>query len=975
MLNYKTTFRCLYLTFLSLTLPAVQRSLAQTPQIDGFAIPRLSPKPYKLDGNITPQLSLNGQWDFSTENSGQKKAIAVPGEWEMQGFSVSEGQTAYYTRNFNIPADWTGKRIKIRFDGVSSHARILVNGIEISSHEGSFVSFEADITKAVKAGANKIEVQVQALTVSDRLACTSQYAVHTVGGILRDVTLLCLPETNIANLTINTQFDKDYKNAWLELNPTIVSEGGSAPSDIQLQYILKDNQGKRVLDKSFAIKAGMTSPPQKVLVNKPFQWNPESPYLYTLETVLKINGQAAEVLRQKVGFRDVKVSGNKVLVNGQSIKLKGVCRHSVQPLTGRSISAELERQDAELFKRANCNFIRTSHYPPTEAFLNACDSVGLFVESESSLCWIQHHASPIWRLWNYEDPTFLPFMVNANIEKMIAQRNHPSIIMWSLGNESRWSTLWAKVNKVVKQLDPHRPTVFHDQCWGGFNNAKSQADIANYHYPGINGPSACDTMKRPVLFGEYAHLSCYNRRELITDPGIREAYGQPLVQMYDEMNKHDGCLGGAIWSGIDDTFLMPDGRTVGYGPWGPLDGWRRPKPEYYGMQMAYAPVKILNVENQASTRGIITLTIQNRYDFTDLKDIAIRVEIDGRTSSQKLALKPHAIGKLVISVPRTAESAMISFAGVRGSWTNQHLVTLRARDIKKDIEKVGLQVSENAAAYLVNQGKVTYLISKTNGLITKATSNGNLILTNGPVPAIIDANSEDGGKPNVAGETYQDNISPLKDYPLYTLFAKDLQMAKSADSITLKMKVSYNGDIKGDLSYIFLNDGRVKVQYALQYNAGSRNVRQYGLLMQLPSSFDKLTWDRKGFFSVYPKDDIGRNQGSAMLNARRSVSVEQWRSQPDQPWKDDAMEYGSNDFRSTKSNVITASLTDKNSHGVEILSDGTQATRSWKQDGAIQFLIADYSNNGSEPFYGSPFADRLDISKKKLTGQIVFRIF
>ena len=128
-------------------------------------------------------------------------------------------------------------------------------------------------------------------------------------------------------------------------------------------------------------------------------------------------------------------------------------------------------------------------------------------------------------------------MVRANMDNVLAGRNHPSIIIWSLGNESKWSPLWEKVNKIVKEMDPSRPTSFHDQCWGGFNNAGSNADVANYHYPGINGPKATDTMSRPTLFGEYAHLSTYNRRELLTDPGVRSAYNEPLVQFYDSIYK------------------------------------------------------------------------------------------------------------------------------------------------------------------------------------------------------------------------------------------------------------------------------------------------------------------------------------------------------------------------------------------------------------------------------------------------------
>ena len=480
------------------------QSFCQSNQIDGFEIPRLSPRPSAVANVQQPQISLNGKWDFQISGQAAQHAINVPGEWEMQGFTVNEGKTAIYNHELNIPSDWKNKKIKIRFDGVSSHAVIKVNGIKVGEHEGSFVPFEMDITSVLKEDKNILQVEVQANTISDKLACTSQYAVHTVGGLLRNVTLFVLPQTNISNIIANTTFDKQYRNAVLQITTTIEDNVASS-----LHYTLKDVEGKVVLQKT---QTG--NHPQSISnfnIKQPQQWNPEHPYLYELTTELIQNGKVIETLKQKIGFRQVEVKGNLLLVNGKPVKLRGVCRHSIYPLTGRSVADSLDIKDAVLFREGNCNYIRTSHYPPSETFLNACDSLGLFVESESSLCWIDHGAAPIWKLWNYKDEKFLPYMVAANVEKMVAQRNHPSIIIWSLGNESVWSDLWAKVNEVTKKLDPSRPTTFHDQCWGGFNNAGSKADIAVYHYPGINGPQACDTMSRPVLFGEYAHVSCYSR--------------------------------------------------------------------------------------------------------------------------------------------------------------------------------------------------------------------------------------------------------------------------------------------------------------------------------------------------------------------------------------------------------------------------------------------------------------------------------
>lgn len=952
-----------FLTFLSANLLAQQTSGVSA---------TLSPVPSAVQGINTPAISLNGEWKFV--QTGKEGAIKVPGEWVMQGYTVNTGETAKYSREFSLPVGWKGNRIKLRFDGVSSNAVVKVNGKKLAEHEGGFVPFEIDITDALKTDHNLLEVDVQANTISDILACTSQYAAHTVGGILRNVTLFALPSVNIADLTVVTTLDKNYINATLNLKTLLRNEGKQFTSG-QVVYTLTDVNGKLIAGSKVPfsqLQASKTSLLEAaVAVKNPRKWNTDKPYLYQLKTVLMVDGQVMQTSRQKVGFREVEVKGNQLLINGMPVKLRGVNRHSVHPLTGRSIGDDLELKDAELFKQGNCNYIRTSHYPPSQRFLEVADSIGLFVESESSLTWIQHGASPIWKLWNYKDEKFYPYMLAANIEKMQAGKNHPSVIIWSLGNESYWSPLWDRVYREAKKLDPTRPISFHDQCWGGFNNGGNKVEIANYHYPGMNGPKATDTMKRPTLFGEYAHLSTYNRRELLTDPGVRASYGPSLVKMYDSMYVHQGNLGGAIWSGIDDTFHLPDGNIVGYGPWGPIDGWRRLKPEYWGMKKAYAPVVVKNLDRPLIRNGKLLLEIENRHDFISLSDVEINCKIDNADLRLTSAIKPRGRGVLQIPVKAGTKVVYISFKDPSGNVVNEEQIVLRPAVQDRNPDKVGITLSENEMAYFVGQGDVTYTINKITGIISGADKKGIKVLEQGPVFGVIAMNSEDGGKPNVAGETYQNNIYPIKNYPLYTIFANSIQVDKNADSITFKMKATYtNGD--GHLTYSFFANGNARIDYEVKTTL--EKPYQYGMIFQLPKNFDELKWERKGEFSVYQKEDIARAKGTAKLNAKWLSSVEEFGKPASPLWKDDANEMGSNDFRATKHHILQARL--GNSHdGIAIQSDGKQALRSWLQDEKVQLLVADYCNSGSEPFYGSPFTDgRINIKGKILKGSVTFKL-
>ncbi|TZF85842.1 beta-galactosidase (plasmid) [Pedobacter sp. BS3] len=965
-----------FILSISLSLYADARNSIVNAEAFKANIPRLSPLPQEVAGTKNAQLTLNGKWQFTVGAGNKTAAIEVPGEWEMQGFTVHEGETALYSRPLNIPAEWNGKRIKIRFDGVSSHAVVKVNGKQVASHEGGFVPFEVDITSALKSSDNILQVEVQALTISDRLACVSQYAAHTVGGILRKVTLFALPGINIADMAVTTTFDSRFKNASLNIQYSAANEANRS-GNATLKFRLSDKEGKIVTESAsdISVNANATSSKSVTLkVNSPKKWDAEHPYLYTLTTELYENGKLLQRNTQRVGFRQIDIKNGQLLVNGMPVKLRGVNRHDIYPLTGRSITPDLCRKDAELFRAGNCNYIRTSHYPPSTEFLEAADELGLFVESEAALCWVGHGAAPVWRKWDYSDTRFLPFMVAANVEKMIAQRNHPSIIIWSLGNESRWSPLWSKVNEIVKQLDPSRPTSFHDQAWGKGNHYGSQADIAVYHYPNLRFEAFLDTIKRPVLFGEYAHVSCYNRRELVTDPGIRDGYGAPLAQMYTAMYKYKSCLGGAIWSGIDDTFHLPDGRIIGYGPWGVIDGWRRLKPEYFGMKKAYSPVVITNISHPVVEKNNLKLSVENRYDFTNLKELKISCTVDGKSQTIHADIPPHGQGVVNIPVNGTSKEVLISFTDPRGFIANEEKIILKESPVNENYDKVNVSYAENDASITVQQGKITYLISKTTGMILSVKKESKEIVRQGPVFGIVPLNKDDGGKPGVANQTYQNDIYPFKNYPLSVRFTDSLSVQKQADGIKISMNVTYT-NAEGKQSYHFLNNGTVTAGYQVQYKGVDSLPRQYGMMMQLPVNFDRLSWKRKGDFSMYPDNNIGRNEGEAYLNAVHLRSVEKPREMPAGDWRDDANDLGSNDFRSTKRYIYRASLTDKSGNGIEIISDGTQAVRAWLQDERMQLLVADYNNNGSEPFYRPPASDgKINIARKTVSGQVTFRI-
>lgn len=905
-------------------------------------MPKTTPRPVAVGGVKKALLSLNGTWEFAANGVDGFKPIQVPGEWKMQGFDVPAKGFALYRRSFSVPADWKGSQVKLRFDSVHAVCEVFINGKEVAKHEGGFVPFELDVTRFVKPGSdNQLEVRVQSESTADSVSCISQYAAHQVGGILRKVTLFAVPDVYVASEKNSTTLDPTFKDAVWHYTAD-VQNSTEGERKVELSVTLDDALGKSVGSQTKTLTLGGGKSEEvsfEIPVKSAKLWNSETPVLYTAKTSLSAAGKELSKSTLKVGLRQVETKGNLFLVNGMPVKLLAANRHEVHPLRGRSLTEDLCREDARLYKAANANTIRTSHYPPSEEFLEACDEIGLFVESEAAVCWIEHHASPVWRRWNYLNPEYLIYFLRPNLEHISAYRNHPSIIFWSMANESRWSSLWAKVLDVVKRYEQSRPIAFHDQCWGGFNNAKNKADVANYHYPSEGKSETWSQEGRPVWFGEYAHLQCYNRRELATDPGIQEDWSRPLQRMVDLMWEQPGCLGGSIWSGIDDVFHLPDGNLCGYGHWGPIDGWRREKPEYHGMRMAYTPFRVFSV--QAEEGKPLVLSVQNRQNFLNLKDNDISWKTKSKSGKIKSDLAPHAKGDLRIEESfKAGEVVTVTVKDPKGVEIAREVVTIpggKTSETAKSGKKLPLTVSaENDTLVMEKAGQKIAL----------------------PVPMVLPLNGE-GGAAGPAGSTLSNKIEPFTPVSAWTWSRSS---AQGAD-------IQFTGkgeDGEGSLVLTPQADGRLHVKYSVTVNKDI-NPRQWGVVFELPGEFDTLAWDRKSHWSWYPEDQIGRPVGKVKANPVVREFVEEPGIKPDNAWKDNSNALGTNDFRSTKMNIGKASLVNPKGYAFTIAPVEGQprpAVRAWVNDKKVRVLVAGFNTGGSDGFFGTHYsAERKPLKK------------
>lgn len=894
-------------------------------------LPIYAIKPHLVAGVYNPVLSLNGIWSFNEKPAtyfyerkqmGQEwKPIVIPGQWSMQGFQVDSAAFGGYQTTFTLPADWSGKRVKLRFDGVSSESVVYLNGKEIGSHMGGMTAFELDVTNGLRSGENVLALRVRSESLADMLGSLTQYAAHQLGGITRKVTLFAVPEVHLSDLRIVTDLDDAYKDAELKVYVSVTNASANVQKNLSVRLSVSGEPV--VLSQAIPeIAAGSTwSGWLTGKIASPKKWDSEHPNLYTLKVELGTSEKIVEQVKKRFGFREIQIQGNRMLVNGKAVKLKGVCRHEMHPLTGRVMNPALARKDIELYRDANCNFIRTSHYPPCEEMLEVCDELGMFVEVEAPVCWLGHHANENWKVLDYREQKYYPYVLQVNMEMIQFYRNHPSIIFWSMANESYWNKEFAQVQVYMEKADPTRPLTFHDQGYGGFNNQGSTAPISNIHYPGPDGYKVAAKSDRPMTYGEYCHLNVYNRSELVTDPGVRSDWALALAPTWENMYKTPGVLGGSIWSGIDDIFQLPNGDAVGYGAWGPIDGWRRPKPEYWDMKKIYSPIRVTT--KTLSPAKELVIDLENRYTYTNLNELQVNWVYGEEKGSIFVDLEPGEKGQLRVRPvhPEKANELYLSFVDPCGFTADEYLIPV-GRQIQNEsqvLAAVPTRLKEKKDRYMITGKDFTCEISRISGQILSVKKGKKEVLNGGPWLMALPLTSG-GCYPNHNANTpaFNDLCSDWK--------VEKVDAVREGNDVVVKVKGAYK-EFAGSYDLKVNANGELSVVYAFDA-LEDVNPRQWGLVFEAPVSFDQTFWRRDGLWSVYPSDHISRPVGEASLFYEGLPKKVDPHTEPAWSWSMDYNELGSNDFRSTRRNIWYAGLRSMNGSKITVPSNGRQHWRS-----------------------------------------------
>lgn len=865
----------------------------------------------ELAGVETPAVLLSGTWQFRYSPDSKWDKIQVPGEPAMQGYAIEHDKPFTYRKSFTVPADYAGKHTILRFDGVYSYARLFVNDTFVREHHGGFTRWETDVTPFVRPG-KKNEIRLEVTDRLDDISYASGYAHHPIGGILRDVTLFALPETCLYDFYAETHLDAAYEDAVLKIGYSSPVAGGA-----EVAYTLTDPSGRRypLAQSRFPLEEGGNM--NELPVKNPLKWDAEHPNLYTLTITLSKDGKEIGRFDRRIGFRDVKIEKDRMLVNGMPVKLRGACRHDIHPTLGRTTTAELDSLDVILFKRSNMNFVRTSHYPPTERFLEYCDRYGIYVESETAVCFVDTYRQKNYAPGKTQDSAeFTPRYLSQCREMVKSFRSHPSILFWSIGNESVYGTNFQQCWDWVKATDKTRPVIFSYP--GSVGEKKPVYDILSMHYQDVNGNlNQWNRSTRgfqgegiPALFDEWAHPACYTYATLQEDPNIREFWGHSIEKMWSGLFEAPGGLGGAIWGYVDETFMLPEpkvgtafwkefartakpedyqGKCVGYGEWGIVDVWRREKPEFWATKKAYSPVRLMTTEVASFLSGQrLLLPLYNRFDHTDLDEIKIRYTYKGVEKELPApSIAPHQKGLLVIPAEawEVGELLSICFYTATGELLDAEQVSLgsdyhvRLADSEASPVNGVLQVEETAGMMTIKGDGFEIPFSKETGLICNATSKGQVIIEKGPFLHLdINLNHLTGAEVRKSARKFLASDSDWKKQSLtYTRKEGAVEVALSG----------FYQDVQTDILIRISPAGEMNVSYVV---AGQPNgyLRETGLSFYLPERLDYLQWERKGMWSCYPEGAFAGNTGETSLYNPKQV---RYGENPAQPWSADTHNY------------------------------------------------------------------------------------
>jgi hypothetical protein len=796
---------------------------------------------YRYLSGIDKDHTVNWDFEINTgQNSGKWSKIAAPSNWELQGFGTynyfqdtqNPEETGLYKTRFTLPFAWRGKKVFIVFEGAMTDTKVMINGrLAGPVHQGGYYQFKYDITDLLKPGENELEADVSKKSANASINLAERRAdFWQLGGIFRPVYLEAVPQNYIDHIALDAKADG-------RLRVDVY-----AP-DIKPQNLVKaevQTLGGKTIGNIISLKPKSDGFP--ITLRGSFKnivpWNPEFPRLYNLVVSLTDeHGAIIHRIKQRFGFRTVELRQHDgIYVNGKKIILKGVCRHSEWPETGRTLSKAISIMDVNLMKDMNMNAVRMSHYPPDQHFLDVCDSLGLFVLDELTG-------------WQNKYDTIVGKKLVR--EMVVRDVNHPSIIFWDNGNEGGWNTA---LDGQFKRYDPQDRTVLHP--WEKFNGTDTR------HYPDYNYITNSALYGTDVFFPtEFMHGNY--------DGGA----GAGLEDFWNAILNHPLGAGGFIWVFADGGIKRTDKDTTmdtanDSAPDGILGPHREKEGSFFTIKELWSPVVVLTKLIGKGFDG--NIGIENRYIYTNLNQCRFTWKLvdfaapgdTGTTAVVKFSgklppfsLPPGEKGFLQINLPshwNTCDALYLTAIDPHGrelfTWSWPITAPLK---IKKPagMSKGKISGYQQGGSFVVTADSISYYFDKTTGCLQKVVNaKGEISLSGGPVQAGV-----------------AHTLKELKTY---------------SDGDNFVVEPVYGGDSYFSVKWIFSPGKAVELEYA--YSLAKRWSQQTGVdFMGITFNYpeEKITgmkWLGRGPYRVWKNRLKGQRFGVWQKNYNNTITGAGW---------------------------------------------------------------------------------------------------
>lgn len=904
-------------------------------------------------------VSLDGRWQFKrnlpptfpdSASTIDWDEVTVPGHFTLQGHGrmhKDNGVPVGYRLVFDVPEQWRGHVIVVYFESIDGLTHAWLNGQPVGSSHSAFMPVQFELTDAARPG------QPNELLLTVKKTDLTGWYRREMGGIGRSVRLLAAPLTHVSRLHVDTELEGNNRNATLHVHLGVSQHPNAPQGRFSIKFKLSGPGGDLRTFEPVALPDLEPGTEHRktidLTVQKPKLWDVEHPNLYTLSATLIRDGEPTMTAQRRFGFRQIKVDGNELRVNGQPIKLRAANYHVTYAGYGHHPPPDLVQRDVRLLVEASLNALRSWPTPPP-AYTDACDELGMFTTIEVPMNLMIYAPGP--KKDHGDNPALLrPYM--ALVERMLeTYRSHPSVLLWGLANESPYYDYFRQGALHIKRADPSRPVFFGSDNRIGIG--LPEMDINDDHYP-RNGNADLDKpglitgghwdefpKDRPIMFSEWCHIHVNNRNELNLDPGIDEYWGYYAQTHNEFVFNTPGILGGYIFKAAPYRAIA--NRT----PWrGFFDDDRRLNDIYWHVKKASSPVKLwLDDAVIDPASDTLSLKVTNRHDFTDLSELTITWRQAGHSGRVDAAAPPHQSTYLQVPLtPGSNEPVELIFTHPRGIEVDRYLWRPAPTAVDQETpSEADLAVEQSNGRITVTAGDVSWSIDGATGRALQGSIGNQRFITGGPNLIVRQSSFKSWHG--------QLNLPVINKVSNWTL--GHLNVQRQPNRVVVTARGSYD-QARGTFTYTFMSDGMLRVDYDFTWTATGEAVDAFeiGLAFDIPPAFNTVRWERNALWSVYPEWHIGRACGQAPVYGEpRWAAVRDARyvgnGPTPWPWSQDLIDGATRDFRASKFNFIHAGLWTERSAGVRAIAQGRQHFRASPRPGGFAMQISDFHNGGTE---------------------------